>query len=304
MTRHPVGTARAHSGFPVHVIDHAQTPSGLPHFAVEPIRAFPGASAPHRHDFTQVLLVESGTGLHYVDFEPFPIDAPLLFVLARGQVHHWDTTEVPRGRLIIFSDEFLDAAGPLPDPVREITQLGAAPIRPTSEGLRRTRRLFDALEDEASAASSDAAVATRSLITALLVECARASGVGGETHSGLTRAFIKLTLAAPDARLTVTECARRLGVTAGHLSDAVLADAHTTPGRILRRSIAREAQRLLSGTPLSASQISAQLGFAEPSYFSRFFRREVGQSPSSFRAMPQVRSGTWPHTEGRSPILR
>lgn len=285
MAKDSVGTARTRLAIPVHEIEPEHTPSGLSHFAIEPIRSFSGVSLPHRHDFTQVLFLESGEGIHHVDFEPFPIDAPQLFVLARGQVHHWESHEMPRGRLIIFSDEFLDAAGPLPDPVREITMLGASPVRPSVDGLRRTRRLFDALEDEAVAASSEAEVAIRALITAVLVECSRASGTGAKAHTGLTRAFIKIALAEPDARLTVTECARRLGVTAGHLSDAVLTDAGTTPGRILRRAIAREAQRLLSGTDLSASQISGLLGFTEPSYFSRFFRREVGQTPSAFRLM-------------------
>jgi AraC family transcriptional activator of pobA len=37
---------------------------------------------------------------------------------------------------------------------------------------------------------------------------------------------------------------------------------------------------------MTISQISDQLGFSEPAYFSRFFKRMTGRSPKDFRQHP------------------
>ena len=47
-----------------------------------------------------------------------------------------------------------------------------------------------------------------------------------------------------------------------------------------RIQIAREA---LAGSDESVTQIAGQVGFDDPGYFCRVFRRYVGQSPQSYR---------------------
>ena len=53
-------------------------------------------------------------------------------------------------------------------------------------------------------------------------------------------------------------------------------------GVILDR-LADEARRQLAFTTVSATQVGYALGFAEPSYFVRFFRRHTGTTPGQFR---------------------
>ncbi|WP_313329399.1 helix-turn-helix domain-containing protein, partial [Stutzerimonas balearica] len=48
--------------------------------------------------------------------------------------------------------------------------------------------------------------------------------------------------------------------------------------------LAREAQRQLAYTDLDVQQIARDLGFADAAYFSRFFRKQAGVTPSAFRA--------------------
>ena len=45
-----------------------------------------------------------------------------------------------------------------------------------------------------------------------------------------------------------------------------------------------EARRDLVYTAMTISQISFRLGFADPAYFSRFFAKRAGVSPSDYRA--------------------
>ncbi|WP_322789360.1 helix-turn-helix domain-containing protein [Paraburkholderia hospita] len=48
--------------------------------------------------------------------------------------------------------------------------------------------------------------------------------------------------------------------------------------------IITEAKRDLIFGNMSVEQIAFGLGFADAAYFTRFFRREVGQAPSQIRA--------------------
>lgn len=58
----------------------------------------------------------------------------------------------------------------------------------------------------------------------------------------------------------------------------------SSPLSLIQQRIALEAKRMLRYTDFSASEIAYELGFKEPSHFSRLFKKVVGESPSVFRA--------------------
>ena len=53
---------------------------------------------------------------------------------------------------------------------------------------------------------------------------------------------------------------------------------------VLHARLLLEAQRELAYTSMPIKQVALDLGFADAAYFSRFFQRAVGQSPSVWRA--------------------
>lgn len=54
----------------------------------------------------------------------------------------------------------------------------------------------------------------------------------------------------------------------------------------LSRHRVLQAKRLLGNRGMSVSDVAAAVGFADPSYFTRVFRRIAGDSPSGFRDVP------------------
>jgi len=72
-------------------------------------------------------------------------------------------------------------------------------------------------------------------------------------------------------------------MTPGHLNVLCRTQAQRSAATVIRSRIALEARRLLLYGNQSAAQIALQLGFDDPAYFTRFFRREVGAVATQFR---------------------
>jgi AraC family transcriptional activator of pobA len=82
---------------------------------------------------------------------------------------------------------------------------------------------------------------------------------------------------------SLSEIARELGVSTPHLQRACRELLGRSALNLLHERIILEARRCLSLTSMPVSQIAFGLGFADPAYFSRFFRDRVGVTPSVYR---------------------
>jgi len=77
--------------------------------------------------------------------------------------------------------------------------------------------------------------------------------------------------------------ADKLFISANYLNKIVRELLGTTSKKYIANKIAQEARNLLSFTDMSISEISDQLKFESPSYFTRFFKKSVGLKPKEFR---------------------
>ncbi len=62
---------------------------------------------------------------------------------------------------------------------------------------------------------------------------------------------------------------------------------HPSPERpgVINRRVIQEAQRELVYTAKTIKQLAAVLGFNDEAYFTRFFHKHVGVSPTQFREL-------------------
>jgi len=75
----------------------------------------------------------------------------------------------------------------------------------------------------------------------------------------------------------------KLNVTPNYLSDTIKHHTGKSALNIIHDYIIEEAKRLLSTSAQTVSEISYQLGFEYPNYFSRLFKKRTKFSPSDFR---------------------
>lgn len=99
----------------------------------------------------------------------------------------------------------------------------------------------------------------------------------------LVQRYRKLLEANFRAHQPVSFYAGALGVTADHLSRSCRAATGTSAINLIHDRVVLEARRLLAYTPASVADVAQQLGFEDAAYFSRFFAKNTGHAPSSYR---------------------
>jgi len=77
--------------------------------------------------------------------------------------------------------------------------------------------------------------------------------------------------------------AAELGMSPRSLSRLCRAETGQSAHDLLEAHLMHEACRLLAYTRLSAQAVAYQLGYQDPSYFNRRFRRGIGLSPGAYR---------------------
>lgn len=87
-----------------------------------------------------------------------------------------------------------------------------------------------------------------------------------------------------DHNLTLVRVARRMGVPARQVSNAVNRCTGDNFSRYMNGFRVRYAQKLLHGTDLPVTEIMLEAGFVSKSSFNGAFRRIVGLTPSQYRA--------------------
>lgn len=274
----------------LHSLEVAQ-PGVLP-FAIgsfDTIGPLARADFPHRHSFYEIALVTDGRGAHVVDLVRQELDPPYLYVMVPGQVHHWQNAEEVAGWVLLFNEDFLL---PHPEDVEAIRTLSARRLRPDRAEVSGLRALLAEVDREYRFAACGHISVLASYVHILLLRALRmpdpqerpgqVPGSWGRSED-LAERFREL-MAEPEVRLrSVEECARELGVSTSYLHNVVKRATGRTPGQLIRARQVLAAKRLIAGTDLTIRQVAGGVGFTDPAYFCRFFRRETGVSPGQFR---------------------
>lgn len=97
------------------------------------------------------------------------------------------------------------------------------------------------------------------------------------------RKFSKLVEDNYKTHHTVADYADMLAITPKSLSKKIGLLSRDTPNDIIKNRIILESKRLLAHTALSVKEIAYSLNYDDDAYFVRFFTKNTGTSPTSFR---------------------
>ena len=235
---------------------------------------------PHRHELNmQVLLVQDGQVEASLDGAILPLDAPCFVAVPQGAVHGFRFAPDTRGHVLTLSAEFLARMQGREDPLLALlTQGGHGSL--AQERMERIDWLATQLLALTASWAED-----RLLVHALFEALLRSLPFERQARPFDDRIarFRLLVEQHLHEQRPVGFYAARLDLSQRSLARLCQSQLGCSPGEAINRRLAMEAQRLLRYANASAVQVSDALGFADPSYFSRFYRRMTGRRPSEER---------------------
>ena len=252
-----------------------------------------GARAPHRHDYHELFWIRTGGGEHLIDGRAVPIVPGSVTLIGRGQVHVLARARGLHGAVVRFRDEVLHG-GPAgrADPAWLLFARGPRVLGVPPADVPRLEGAIDALATESRRPQDErSADLQRHLLSVVLLWVER---LYDAARTGLREADdLEVQLFRRFAAVLERDFARHHE--AGHYADALAVPpaalsralshvtGHATKEHITER-VMLEAARLLRFTDLTVGEVAYRVGFEDPLYFSRAFKRHSGEAPMAYRA--------------------
>ena len=249
---------------------------------------------PHIHHCYQIVWFIQGTGKHYVDFQEYPVEDNMLFFVSPGQIHWFDKTSRFDGVIIQFDESYLSDERQNDNVFLKYNIFNAFDDKPcfkVSDACARSlSSIIEEIRDELTHKNDFAhAEYLNHLIKLFLIHIQRMgereSTIQLQPNNSTHRTFVKFRqmLEQHYRQLhTAKEYALYMNITTRTLYNNVMEVAHTTPLQMIDDRIILESKRMLKHTSLRVKEIAYQLGFDDPSYFVKFFKKQAGCLPWNF----------------------
>lgn len=255
---------------------------------------------PHRHAaLLQLLLIERGSARVGIDGRELTLRGPAAVWVPTFAVHGFGFAPETQGQVVTLDQarlrKLLEGAGGLWE---ELGHARALPLRRGSAPLSALCSVTGALRTEYAALhrwrgqALDGAVLMLAALVArlprLVEESASSGAIEGRSMVHLAR-FREQVERHFRQHPPLAALAEPLGITPTQLNRLCRRHLHCSPLDVLHQRLLLEAKRELGYTTLQVRQISDGLGFSDPAYFTRFFRRLTGRSPKDWREAERQR---------------
>jgi AraC family transcriptional activator of pobA len=241
----------------------------------------------HSHaDLAHLFHMAAGRGTMTAEGNAIAFEGPCLLIVPAGAAHEFACEPGTRGQVLTIARSYLDeiiarepALAPLFDEAR------ALPIDDTrlEDSVRR-------LQTELMWTAPGHGAVVEALLVMLLVDALRLTRTtrteprfSPGPQTALLARFRALVEAHFRQDMDLAAYAAALNVTVKRLRAACARIAGCAPMEAVHDRRFLEAQRLMLYSNLTVAEAAYHLGFSDPAYFSRFFTRRCGRSPTAFR---------------------
>lgn len=252
------------------------------------VQEMAGIDKPHAHTFYLVMWISQGSGTHTIDFKTYDVAAHQLYFLTPGQVHSWKLSSDTQGFNLFFDANFFK--GRFGNRLYQYPFFHSHQHQPLLSAIPQLTLFADLLTyayGEYEARQPNRMDVFLSFVHILLETASRLYheqqiGPDRRLYDRL-RQFEELVERQFLTVREMSQYADQMNLTPNYLNYICRKLIGKTASQLWQERLLIEAKRLLTHTAESVKEIAFRMGFSDPSYFVRFFRKHTGQTPAEFR---------------------
>ena len=247
---------------------------------------------PHAHrNLFQIFLIEDGHVEMNINDDLFEIEGPTFFTIPKNVLHGFKTSPNTRGYIITLSDIALERMLALDtNIIFAIDEVTIAKIDFNDILFNNLYTTMHKCIDEYYGNLPAKDFALEYLVGMLLIRLYRIPKVATQTVKSFDNAykiyyrrFLQLIKENHSFKKNIQEYAAELTISTGHLNRICQSIAGKSPKEIITEYFMSEAKNSLELADMSVADISYNLGFEDPSYFTRLFKAKTGITPNTYR---------------------
>jgi len=252
------------------------------------------ADNPHRHNYYTIIWSSTATGKHIIDFKEYPILPQHIFFVSPEQVHQVITDPGPTGYVILFTPEFLQKNSIREDFIANLKlfqKSDETPPLPLTDKMMISLKLFTGQMQSAFNSYDDMRFeAIGAYLKLFLIECNGHCSLFPDSNTQnieVGKTLVRNFKAIVENNFTkwhqVKDYADALNVTPNYLNEVIKSTIHVSAKDFIQSRVVLEAKRMAIFTGKSSKEIGYDLGFEDPSHFSKFFKINLGYSIQEFK---------------------
>lgn len=235
----------------------------------------------------KLIWIKEGVGSHFIDSNEYPLQAGQVFLMAPEQIHKWKDDAQFSGISCVFSEELFDDSYQTKTVKTSgfFDQLGKSKLISVPDDKKKLLcHLAHILKSEAQDSKCNLNI-IRPLFMAFLYAFTYLENSQYNKPTKLDPLIELTNLIDNHYHKENSGCfyANKLDISIKQLNILVKERYGKTVSGLIQDRLLLAAKRNLILSHDSVKTIAYQLGFEDPSYFSRFFRRYMGCSPNQYR---------------------
>lgn len=248
---------------------------------------------PHRLDFYMLILFTKGSSTQLIDFERYDVGEYSLVYLSKGQVTAHSFNEDLEGYGLIFTEEYFEShfSQLAPELILNLfTSKLFSPVIsiPESHNLLKYFELM--MYEIANPNNKVQSTVIGSLFTIILslaqeVKSKQIFLDRDVSKVQLVSRFIHLVKSNYTTSRNANHFATELGITYKHLNLTCKDILNLTAKQYIDDYIILEAKRKLINSSIKSTELAFELGFEEPTNFTKFFKKRTELTPNSFKKL-------------------
>jgi len=250
---------------------------------------------PHLHDFYSIFWIESGEAMHATEFVEYSLKADTILFVPPGLKHRMYIDPSVGGTYILFNEEFIRYNQKNHVPLKEYRLFNNPDFKSLITVLPDKRdkllNITNLIFDELRTSDDYSQEIVLNLLHLFLLESRR-------IFDQQNQASIEKQAETPDSTIiqfklliennfqtqkNVSSYAEMMNINPSCLNEMAKRTTGITAGELIRNRVIDETKKLLYSSSMSGKEIAFQLGFDDPAYFSRFFRKYTGLTLKEFR---------------------